>query len=213
MIAPVELVDLFVKFVLIVVLAGIVGYERERIHRPAGLRTHIIVGIGSLVFSILSVKLFPDDPARIASGIVTGIGFLGAGTIFREKDVVKGLTTAASLWATAAIGMALAFGEYLLAIVGSLVIYLVLDAKNYPLIRELFWDYHEGVERSREDTQENVTSSAERPSSRVSKTRASSRSVKPSPKSSKNTTTAEAAAKKKAATKKRASVKRKSGKS
>lgn len=135
-----EFYDLLIRFVLVVVLAGIIGYERERIHRPAGLRTHIIVGIGSLIFSIVSVELFPDDPARIASGIVTGIGFLGAGTIFREKDVVKGLTTAASLWATAAVGMALAFGEYVLAITGSLIIYLVLDAKNYPGVHQLFWD-------------------------------------------------------------------------
>lgn len=135
-----ELLDLLTKFLLTIVLAGIIGYERERIHRPAGLRTHIIVGIGSLIFSTISITLFPDDPARIISGIVTGIGFLGAGTIFREKDVVRGLTTAASLWSTAAVGMALALGEYLLAIVGSLVIYLVLDAKNYPGVHQLFFD-------------------------------------------------------------------------
>lgn len=131
--------DLIIKFVLVVILAGIIGYERERIHRPAGLRTHIIVGIGALIFSLLSVKLFPDDPARVISNIVTGIGFLGAGTIFREKDVVKGLTTAASLWATAAVGVALALGEYTLAVFGSLVIFLVLDAKNLPIVRNLFW--------------------------------------------------------------------------
>jgi putative Mg2+ transporter-C (MgtC) family protein len=62
--------ELIVKFSLIIVLAGIIGYERERIHRPAGLRTHIIVGIGALIFSIISVKIFPDDPARVISNIV-----------------------------------------------------------------------------------------------------------------------------------------------
>ena len=131
--------ETIIQIVLVVILAGIIGYERERIHRPAGLRTHIIVGIGALIFSLLSVKLFPDDPARVISNIVTGIGFLGAGTIFREKDVVKGLTTAASLWATAAVGVALALGEYTLAIVSSLVIFLVLDAKSIPFLRNLFW--------------------------------------------------------------------------
>lgn len=131
--------DLLLKFALIVVLAGFIGYERERIHRPAGLRTHIIVGIGALVFSILSIRLFPDDPARVISNIVTGIGFLGAGTIFREKDLVKGLTTAASLWATAAVGVAIALDEFVLAIMGSIVIFLVLDAKNIPFVRRLFW--------------------------------------------------------------------------
>ena len=131
--------ETIIQIVLVVILAGIIGYERERIHRPAGLRTHIIVGIGALIFSLLSVKLFPDDPARVISNIVTGIGFLGAGTIFREKDVVKGLTTAASLWATAAVGVALALGEYTLAIVSSLVIFLVLDAKSIPFLSNLFW--------------------------------------------------------------------------
>jgi putative Mg2+ transporter-C (MgtC) family protein len=133
------IVELLVKFSLIVLLAGIIGYERERIHRPAGLRTHIIVGIGALVFSILSIKLFPSDPARVISNIVTGIGFLGAGTIFREKDLVKGLTTAASLWATAAVGVAIALDEFVLALVGSIVIFLVLDAKNLPVVKHLFW--------------------------------------------------------------------------
>lgn len=128
------------KFALVVVLAGIIGYERERIHRPAGLRTHIIVGIGALVFSILSTTMFPQNPDRVLANIVTGIGFLGAGTIFREHDIVKGLTTAASLWATAAVGMAVALDQYLIGITGALVIYLILDAKNYPWVRELFWD-------------------------------------------------------------------------
>lgn len=132
--------DLLGRFALVVVLAGIIGYERERIHRPAGLRTHIIVGIGALVFSILSTTMFPQNPDRVLANIVTGIGFLGAGTIFREHDIVKGLTTAASLWATAAVGMAVALGQYLLSITAALVIYLILDAKNYPWIRELFWD-------------------------------------------------------------------------
>jgi putative Mg2+ transporter-C (MgtC) family protein len=146
-----SIIDLLIKLSLTVVLAGIIGYERERIHRPAGLRTHIIVGIGALIFSIISVELFPDDPARVISNIVTGIGFLGAGTIFREKDLVKGLTTAASLWATASVGVALALGEYALAVIGSLAIFLVLDAKNLPLVRRLFWNPQKASKRSRSE--------------------------------------------------------------
>ena len=141
--------DLVVKLALIVLLAGFIGYERERIHRPAGLRTHIIVGIGALIFSIISTRLFPDDPARVISNIVTGIGFLGAGTIFREKDLVKGLTTAASLWATAAVGVAIALNEFVLAIVGSIVIFLVLDAKNIPFVEQLFWTPEKEAKRER----------------------------------------------------------------
>ena len=163
--------ELFIKFALIVLLAGFIGYERERIHRPAGLRTHIIVGIGALVFSILSIRLFPDDPARVISNIVTGIGFLGAGTIFREKDLVKGLTTAASLWATAAVGVAIALNEFVLAIMGSAVIFFVLDAKSIPLVRRLFWT-PEKAKRSKP-----TNSRAPKKTAKVEKTTAVSKRV------------------------------------
>lgn len=101
------------------ILGGLIGLERELHGRAAGLRTHILVCLGSALIMLTSMHIFhlyskvaQTDPARIAAGIVTGIGFLGAGTILRFRASVRGLTTAASLWATAGIGMAIGSGFY-----------------------------------------------------------------------------------------------------
>ncbi|MBO3769284.1 MAG: MgtC/SapB family protein, partial [Candidatus Brockarchaeota archaeon] len=102
------------SLVLAIVFGAIVGLEREKAHKPAGLRTHMLVCLGSCLFTIISEK-FSVDPARIAAGIVTGIGFIGAGAIIAEQDKIVGITTAASLWATAAIGLTIGVGDYLLA--------------------------------------------------------------------------------------------------
>ena len=96
------------SLLLAVALGGVVGIERERIHKPAGLRTHMLVCLGSCLFTIISTS-FSTTPAQIAAGIVAGIGFIGAGTIWAEKDKVQGITTAASLWATAAVTTLLVF--------------------------------------------------------------------------------------------------------
>lgn len=100
------------KLVLAAVFGGIVGYEREVHEHPAGLRTHILVCMGSALMTIVSIKFQPPggDPGRIAAQIVTGIGFLGAGTILRQGSTVRGLTTAASLWTVAGIGIAVGVG-------------------------------------------------------------------------------------------------------
>lgn len=111
-----QYVDMYAlgKLMVAAVLAGLIGYERESRGRAAGLRTHILVSLGSclavLTAEALSAKYPGVDPSRIASQIVSGIGFLGAGTIMRSKASVKGLTTAASLWVTACIGMAIGCG-------------------------------------------------------------------------------------------------------
>ncbi|WP_456478560.1 MgtC/SapB family protein [Geoglobus ahangari] len=113
-------------------LGGVIGYERSKVHKPAGLRTHILVSLGSCLFMILSVKFF-DDPARIAAGVVSGIGFIGAGTIIaerREKTKVVGITTAASLWVTAAIGMAVGMGEYAISVFTTILTYVILQLKK-----------------------------------------------------------------------------------
>ena len=130
--------EFMLKCIIILFLAGLIGYERERIHRPAGLRTHLLVGLGALIMSQASMNIFADDPARIIAGIVTGIGFLGAGTIFREQDIVRGLTTAASLWATSGVAIALAIGDYFVGIFGGLMIYGVLQMKHYKMFHKLF---------------------------------------------------------------------------
>jgi putative Mg2+ transporter-C (MgtC) family protein len=111
-------------------LSGLVGLDRERLDRPAGLRTHMMVGLGACLFTLLSAYAFPgSDPARIASQIVVGIGFLGAGTILKREATgeVHALTTAASIWATAAIGMAVGSGAWFLAIGATLIIWFVLS--------------------------------------------------------------------------------------
>ena len=113
----------------------VIGTEREYTHRPAGLRTHILVALGACVVSVTGEALFHQynhtvgampDPARLSAQVITGVGFLGAGTILREGASVKGLTTAASLWATACLGVAAGFGYYGLALLGMVFIFVTL---------------------------------------------------------------------------------------
>ena len=121
-----------IKLVLAALFGGIVGYEREVHDHPAGLRTHILVCMGSALITLVSVSFAgpKSDPGRIAAQIVSGIGFLGAGTILRQGSIVRGLTTAASLWTVAGIGMAVAVGGpifYLLSAVATLIVFLTLS--------------------------------------------------------------------------------------
>lgn len=109
-------------------LGAFVGYERERVGKPAGVRTHGMVALGSALFTVTSVFGFDSigDPARVAAQVVTGIGFLGAGAILREGASVQGLTTAASLWVTAAIGMAVGVGMKAMALTTSMLVFVLL---------------------------------------------------------------------------------------
>jgi len=110
------------KLLISTALSALLGFEREVHRKPAGLKTHILVGIGSTILTILSYQYFPGgDPSRIASYIIAGIGFIGAGTIMKEENKVIGLTTASSLWLVSAIGMAVGVGAYDLAIAGTLI--------------------------------------------------------------------------------------------
>lgn len=123
--------EIILRLVLAAVLGGLIGYQREKLHKPAGIRTHMLVSLGSALFTIVSTTAFVNaDPSRIAAGIVTGIGFLGAGTIFRAKDHVTGLTTAASLWAVAGIGLAVGVGMYLITIVAAILILAILHLQK-----------------------------------------------------------------------------------
>ena len=117
--------ETFVSLLLAVALGAIVGIEREKSHKPAGLRTHMLVSLGACLFTMMSTS-FGAQPAQVAGGIVAGIGFIGAGTIWAEKDKVQGITTAASLWATAAIGLTAGIGDYLLAAAVTLLVVLIL---------------------------------------------------------------------------------------
>lgn len=120
-----------VRLTLATVLGGIIGWEREHTNRPAGLRTHEVVCIGSTLCMILSEFVSMKygkviDPTRIGAQVISGIGFLGAGTIIKEGFSVKGLTTAASLWCVSCIGLALGAGFYSGAIIATLFIYCTL---------------------------------------------------------------------------------------
>jgi putative Mg2+ transporter-C (MgtC) family protein len=123
-------VEMIVRLLLAVVLGILVGVEREISHRPAGLRTHALVSLGACLFTIISIDYFNMDPARVAAGIVTGIGFIGAGSIIAEKGRVQGITTAASLWCVAAIGLATGAGAYVLAVVSSVLVFGILWLKR-----------------------------------------------------------------------------------
>jgi putative Mg2+ transporter-C (MgtC) family protein len=131
------------------VLSAIIGVERGRKLKSAGLRTHTLVGLGSAVFTLVSAYGFSTvlgndtmlDPARIAAQIVSGIGFLGAGVIFVRQDVVTGLTTAASIWVTASIGMACGAGMHLIAVLATAlhlitVLFLAVVARKIPTINK-----------------------------------------------------------------------------
>ena len=119
-----------VSLIIAALLGGLIGLEREAEQRPAGLRTHMLVCVGSALFTILSIHAFPSelprDTARVAAQIVTGIGFLGAGTVWRSRDHASGLTTAAGLWVAAAIGMAAGAGLGMLALAATVLVLIVL---------------------------------------------------------------------------------------
>ena len=122
MITPLELV---LRLAVAAVLGGLVGLKRERLEWAAGMRTHALVSLGSALFMVVSIFGFSDilnerhvilDPSRVAAQVASGIGFIGAGTIIFRREVVKGLTTAASIWAVAAVGLAVGGGMFLAAV-------------------------------------------------------------------------------------------------
>lgn len=123
--------EFIIRIVLAVALGILVGLEREMHERPAGLRTHVLVCVGAALFVTLAFCLTADAPdptaqARVIAGVVTGIGFLGAGAIIRHKDKVEGLTTAADIWVIAAIGAAIGIGYYTAAAVTAVLVFIVL---------------------------------------------------------------------------------------
>jgi putative Mg2+ transporter-C (MgtC) family protein len=138
--------QMITRLLLTLVLSGLIGLERQVHRRDAGLRTHILVALGSCLIMLTSLYVFDIykdqvglDPVRIAAGVVTGIGFLGAGTIIREPDGVRGLTTAASLWVVAGIGLAVGVGFNRVAIYTTVLVLIVLHFLRYvevPLSKE-----------------------------------------------------------------------------
>lgn len=116
--------EILIRLILSAIMGGSIGIEREANNRPAGLRTHILVSVGSTLIMLVSINGFNGvgDPARLAAQVVSGIGFLGAGTILRTGNNIKGLTTAASLWVCAGIGLAIGAGYYFGGIVTAIIV-------------------------------------------------------------------------------------------
>ncbi|PTQ92956.1 putative Mg2+ transporter-C (MgtC) family protein [Mucilaginibacter yixingensis] len=109
-----------------ILIGAVIGTEREYSNKSAGLRTFILVSFGSCVFTILSIKIGVSNPDRLAANIITGIGFLGAGVIFKDNNKIEGITTATTIWATASVGMSAGSGHIYMALAGTLVILVIL---------------------------------------------------------------------------------------
>jgi len=135
---PTTFVDVFLRLALAAGLGGAIGLEREYRRKPAGIRTNMLIGLGSALFAILSIELgtAAGSPDRVAAQVVTGIGFLGAGAILRSGQHVHGLTTAATIWVNAAIGMAFGLGSYTVAAGGATLTLVVLAV--LPLMERVF---------------------------------------------------------------------------
>ena len=144
--------EMILRLVLSSIVGAAIGVEREVSNRPAGLRTHILVTVGATLITLLSIYSFPSgDSSRVAAQIVSGIGFLGAGTILRTGDSITGLTTAASIWVCGGIGMAIGAGYYLGGLVTAGIVLLVLASLSSVerlYIRDAYADLEiRGVER------------------------------------------------------------------
>ena len=140
--------EIVIRLFLSALLGSIVGLERERLDWAAGLRTHMLVSVGATVFMLVSAFGFSDvlghsnvvlDPSRVAAQVVSGIGFLGAGTIIFRREIIRGLTTAASLWTVAAIGLSVGGGLYVAATCATGVVLIILVGVK-PIEKRLFTD-------------------------------------------------------------------------
>ena len=124
--------EIILRIILSIILSGLIGLEREYFRKPAGLRTNILVGLGSTLVMLISIhipvlmKNTSLDPGRMAAQVITGIGFLGAGAIIQSRGSVKGLTTAATIWVVAAIGLAVGIGYYFAAVATTFIALVVL---------------------------------------------------------------------------------------
>jgi len=125
---PWEELDMVLRLIMAALAGGLIGYQRESADKPAGFRTNMLVCVGAALITIVSINGFGilSDPSRVAAGIVIGIGFLGAGTIIRERGTVTGLTTAATIWSVAAIGLALGTGLYIVAAATTAMVLIAL---------------------------------------------------------------------------------------
>lgn len=130
-------VELVARIIITIILSAVIGFEREITQKPAGLRTHMFIGMAACLFTISSFYLLPDiisssiDYSRIAAGIVTGAAFIGAGSIIARKGDIKGVTTAASIWVVTSIGLMIGIGNYLIPIATTIITFIILRLGVY----------------------------------------------------------------------------------
>lgn len=129
-----HLLDITIRLIVAMILGGIIGLERDYRAKDAGFRTHFLVAVGSALFTLISMYGFEDgvkDTSRVAAQVVSGIGFLGAGLIVFQKNVIRGLTTAAGLWVTAAVGMACGTGQFYMAVLTTALMLVGLEVLSH----------------------------------------------------------------------------------
>ena len=161
--------DMTLRLFVAALLGGIIGLEREKHGRPAGLRTHILVSLGSALTMIVSLHLYEIfriyntanyasgvDPSRVASLVMTGIGFIGAGTIIQSKGSIWGLTTAACLWVSAALGLSVGCGYYMPAIIATIISMAVLLLLKTPVESHLKKDWYQNIDIEMEDRKDGL---------------------------------------------------------
>jgi len=122
--------ELIIRLVISAALGALVGLEREITHRPAGLRTHMLVSLGACLFTVIIFSSLQTYQGSALAGILTGIGFIGAGSIIGTRGHVQGITTAASLWTVAAIGFATGTGDYSLALAAAIIVFIILQLRR-----------------------------------------------------------------------------------
>lgn len=120
--------EVAIRLVTSFLIGAVIGFEREYHSKAAGLRTMIMICLGSTIFTEISLSIGITSPDRIASNIITGIGFLGAGVIFKDGLTISGITTATTIWISAALGMAVGAGEYFIAALGTMIVLVILSA-------------------------------------------------------------------------------------
>ncbi len=121
-----EFIDPVIRLMLAAALGAVIGFERESSHKPAGLRTHVLVSVASCLVTLVSILEFPEDPARLLAQIIPGIGFIGAGSIIASGEKVTGITTATGIFVTSAVGIAVGTGNYIIAIAAVVIVGAVM---------------------------------------------------------------------------------------
>ncbi len=143
--------DLLIKLLLAGIFSAIIGYEREISKKSAGLRTHILVCVGTMFATAIAVQYFPnpDSIGRVIAGLITGIGFIGAGAIMHSREDISGLTSAAGIWATAMIGIGIGLGYYMYSLIVTVAVYGVFELGHFERVIAEYTSYHHKIQNKK----------------------------------------------------------------